>query len=202
VFLSAFTLSVLLAGQPVAASLSLLARAASSQQSGERNEVIEEVEIRGTRRIPKETILARIQSRVGARYSEAAVRRDLELIVGLGHFDPLRTRLLAVDGPRGGKVVVFEVYEYPLIRAIEFQGLKSVSEKDALARLKERRVGVSVESTFNPEKAKAAQNLLREMLAERGRPRARISLEVEDVSATTVALRFVVEEDPPVERKP
>jgi outer membrane protein insertion porin family len=201
-FTSALIFSALLASQPGTKSSSQVLHAASPQQSSERDETIEELEIRGTRRVPKETVLARIQSRVGARYDEAAVRRDLELIVGLGHFDPLHTRLLTVDGPRGGKVVIFEVKEYPLIRAIEFQGLKSVSQEDVLARFRERRVGIGPELPLSPERVKAAQEILREMLAEKKHDKAQIRVEVEDISATTVALRFIIEEDPPAERKP
>lgn len=43
-----------------------------------------------------------------------------------------KPELLAVDGPRGGKIVIFEVREYPIIRAIEYCGLKSVTESEAL----------------------------------------------------------------------
>ncbi|MCI0523684.1 MAG: hypothetical protein L0Y75_00335 [Acidobacteria bacterium] len=156
--------------------------------------IIEDIEIRGNRRIPRDTILYSVQSKPGDLYSEAAVRRDFEAIIGMGVFDPLHARLLAVDGPRGGRVVIFEVREYPIIRAIEYRRLKSVTESEALTRFRERRVGVSKDSPFDPVKAYGARKALKELLAEKGYPDATVEVEVEEISATSVALVFNVTE--------
>ncbi|HYE72554.1 MAG TPA: POTRA domain-containing protein, partial [Blastocatellia bacterium] len=55
--------------------------------------LIEDIEIRGSRRIPKESILYYVQSKIGERYDEAQARRDLESILNLGFFDPLKARI-------------------------------------------------------------------------------------------------------------
>ncbi|MFN8002856.1 MAG: hypothetical protein U0X75_17780 [Acidobacteriota bacterium] len=62
-----------------------------------------------------------------------------------------------------------------------------------LTRFKERRVRCSKESRLRPVNTNGARALLREL---RGRklPDAKIRVEVEDISATTVALIFNVEE--------
>lgn len=156
--------------------------------------IIEDIEVRGNRRIPRETILYSVQSKPGDVYNEAAARRDLQSIINMGVFDPMGAKLLVVDGPRGGKIIIFEVREYPIIRAIEYRGLKSVTESEALTRFKERRVGVSKESPFDPLKAYGARKALMELLAEKGHPDATVDIEVEDISATSVALIFNVTE--------
>ncbi|MGH9937445.1 MAG: POTRA domain-containing protein [Blastocatellia bacterium] len=112
--------------------------------------IIEDIEVRGNRRIPRDTILYSVQSKPGDLYSEAAARRDFEAVISMGVFDPLHAKLLAVDGPRGGRIIIFEVREYPIIRDIQYRGLKSVTESEALTRFKERRVGVSKDSPFDP----------------------------------------------------
>ncbi|MBK7601330.1 MAG: hypothetical protein IPJ07_23505 [Acidobacteria bacterium] len=66
--------------------------------------------------------------------------------------------------------------------------MKSATESEILTRFKERRVQVSKESQFDPAKTNGARLVLRELLAEKGHPDARVEVEVEDISATTVAL--------------
>jgi len=46
------------------------------------------------------------------------------------------------------------VKERPQIRRIRYDGNHSVSESDILDRFKERKVGLSVESQFDPRKSR------------------------------------------------
>ena len=55
--------------------------------------VVEEVEIRGNRRIPKESILYYVQSKPQDRFDLALAQRDLQAILQMGLFDPLATKL-------------------------------------------------------------------------------------------------------------
>ncbi len=163
--------------------------------------LIEDIEVSGNRRIPKETILYSVQSKPGDLYSEAAARRDFQAVIGMGVFDPMAAKLLVADGPRGGKIIVFQVKEYPIIRDIQYRNLKSVSESEVLTRFKERRAGISKESPFDPMKAHAARAVLKEMLAEKGHPEAEVEVEVEDISASSIAVLFSVTEGPRVRIK-
>jgi len=164
------------------------------QALAQNNMIIEDIEVRGNRRIPRDTVLYSVQSKPGDLYSEAAARRDFEAVISMGVFDPLHAKLLAVDGPRGGKIIIFEVREYPIIRDIQYRRLKSVTESEALTRFKERRVGVSKDSPFDPVKAYGARRVIKELLAEKGYPDADVDVEVEEISATSVALVFNVTE--------
>ena len=67
------------------------------------------------------------------------------------------------------KIIIFYVTERPIVRRIEYKGNKSVSESDILDRFKERKVGLSIESQFDPTKIKKAEVVLKELLAEHGR---------------------------------
>ena len=163
--------------------------------------LIEEIEIRGNRRIPRDTILYSIQSKPGDIYSEAAVRRDFGAVISIGVFDPMKARLSVEDGPRGGKIIIFEVREYPIIRDLQYRNMKSATESEVLTRMKERRVGISKESPFDPVKAFSARKVLRELLAEKGYPDAQVEIEVEEISVTTVAMVFQGKEGPRVRVK-
>ncbi len=170
-------------------------------QTSEQDVLIEDVEIRGNRRIPRESVLYYLQSKPGDRFSREQARRDLEAVISTGWFDPLQTRLLEDIGPRGGKIIILQVREYPIIRDLQYRGMKSVTESDVLTRFKERRSGVSKESQLDPAKVNAARNVLRELISEKGHPRAKVEVEIEEISATTVALIFKVDEGPRVRVK-
>lgn len=163
--------------------------------------LIEDIEIRGNRRIPKESILYYVQSKPNDRFDQSLVQSDLQSIIQMGMFDPLATKLYIEDGTRGGKVIIFQVREYPIIRDLQYRGMKSVTESEVLTRFKERRVLVSKESQYDPSKANGARVVIKEMLAEKGHPNAKVGVVREDISATTVALVFNIEEGPRVRVK-
>jgi outer membrane protein insertion porin family len=160
--------------------------------------LIGEIEFRGNRRIPRETLLYAVQSKPGDIYREEAIRRDLVAIVNLDFINPMSVRLFVADRPRGGKVIIFDLREYPLIREIKYLNLKAATESEVLARFKDRRVAIGKETQFDPHKVFDARNVLKELLAEKGYPEAEIEIRVEEISATAVALNFEVKEGPRV----
>src|SRR6267154_2510116 len=134
-----------------------------AQQPSQRT--VEDVQIIGNRRLRREDILYYVQTRQGDTFSEAQIQRDLQTILSLNFFDKVQSRVYTEEGPRGGVVVIFEVKELPIIRDLQFEGLKSVAESDLLKAFRERRVGVSKESIYDPVKARAAMRVLKELLA-------------------------------------
>src|ERR1700694_1755259 len=127
-----------------------LAEPVRAQQTPPR--VVENVDIIGNRRLRKDDIIYYIQTRPGDQFNPAQVERDLQTILSLGFFDKVETRAAVEDAPRGGLRVTFYVKELPIIRDIQFEGLKSVSESDVLKTFRERRVGVSKEAIYDPVK--------------------------------------------------
>lgn len=161
-------------------------------QQGQR--LVESVDILNNRRLRKDDILYYVQTRPGDPYNEQQVQRDLQAILALGFFDKTATRVLTEEGARGGINVVFEVKELPIIRDLQFEGLSSVAESDVLKAFRERRVGVSKESVYDPVKARNAVRVLKELLASKGHPNATIEQRRDEVSATSTALTFVINE--------
>jgi outer membrane protein insertion porin family len=156
--------------------------------------LVENVDVQGNRRNRDEDILYYVQTRAGDPFNQAQVERDFQAILSLGFFDKAESRVLIEDGPRGGVNVIFEVKELPVIRDLQFEGLSSVSESDVLKAFRERRVGVSKESIYDPVKANNAIRILKELLAAKGHPNATIEIRRDEVSATSVALSFVIKE--------
>src|SRR4026207_455819 len=163
-------------------------------QQTQPQRLVESVDIIGNRRLRKDDILYYIQTRPAAPSSEQQVRRDLQAILALGFFDKTSTRVLTEEGARGGVNVIFEVKELPIIRDLQFDGLKSVQESDVLKAFRERRVGVSKESIYDPVKVRNAMRVIKELLAEGGHPNATVQERTEEVSATSLAITFVINE--------
>src|SRR6266852_3939355 len=162
---------------------------ASAQQN---QRLVESVHISGNRRLREDDILYYVQTRAGDPFNEQQIQRDLQTILGLGFFDKTATRVLTEEGSRGGINVIFEVKELPIIRDLQFEGLKSVPESDVLKAFREKRVGVSKESIYDPVKARNAIRVLKELLAAHGHPNATVEEKRDEVSATSTALNFVI----------
>ena len=157
-------------------------------------QIVESVDIQGNRRLRDDDLLYFTKVRAGDVYDPAALERDLQELLSLNFFDKVKTRVLTEDGIRGGVNVIFEVVELPIIRDLQFKGAKALTEADILKEFREKRVGVSKEAIFDPVKAQGAKRVLREMLASKGFPNAKVELEDEAVSATSVALTFVIDQ--------
>jgi outer membrane protein insertion porin family len=169
-------------------------RVLAQQNPPQPQQIVEAVDVTGNRRLRKDDILYYIQTRQGDPYNVEQVRRDYQTLLSLSFFDKTRTRVYTQTGPRGGVEVVFEVYELPIIRDMTFEGLKSVQESDVLKAFRERRVGVSKESIYDPVKVRNAIRVIKELLAAGGHPNATVTERIEDISATSVAVTFDIDE--------
>ena len=150
------------------ASIPATAKVKKAQQ------VVESVDIQGNRRLRDEDLLYYIKTRPGDVYDPAALERDLKELLSLNFFDKTATRVLTEEGIRGGVNVIFEVRELAIIRDLTFKGMKAIQESDVLKEFREKRVGISKESVYDPVKARNATRILREMLASKGFPNAEI----------------------------
>src|SRR6185295_2304660 len=126
-------------------------------------DIIEAIEIRGARRVPQETLKAMILTKTGDVYNEDILRRDFMYLWNTGRFDDVR---LETEPGRNGLVVRFVVSERRVIRSITYEGIHSVTVSEILDRFKERKVGLSVESQYDPDKIQRASIALKEFLAE------------------------------------
>ncbi len=159
-----------------------------------QQQTVEEVDIQGNRRLRDEDLLYYIKTRTGDVYNQAQVENDLKQLLSLNFFDKVKTRVLTEDAPRGGVRVIFEVVELPIIRDLQFQGLKAVPESDVLKAFREKRVGISKESAYNPVNAQKGVRVIRELLASKGFPNATVKVSEEEVSATSTAITFDVDQ--------
>jgi outer membrane protein insertion porin family len=172
---------------------------AGDQDAQQQQLLIDHIDFLGNRRVRNDTLKARIFSRDNDPYNEETLRRDFQALWNTQFFEDVKLRV--EDSPKGPnyRVIVFEVKERPVIRRIRYDNIHSVSESDILDRFKERKVGLSVESQFDPTKIKKAEVVIKELLGEHGRQFATVTPEYERIaSSNAVILIFKVEEGPKV----
>ncbi len=166
------------------------------QQNKSNVGVVEDIQFRGQRRIPQDTLRALILSRKGDVYSDDAVHRDFMALWNSGRFDDLRVE--RQTAPDGGVILRFVVAERRVVRSIDYSGNKSISKSEILDRFKERKVALSPESQYDPGKVQRARNVLQEYEAERGRQYATVTPEVRQVPPSSVEINFKIDEGPKV----
>ncbi len=161
--------------------------------------VIDRIEFLGNRRVRSDTLKARIFSREGDNYNEETLRRDFQALWNTQFFEDVRLRVEDSPNRASGKIIIFDVKERPQIRRIRYDGIHSVSESDILDRFKQAKVGLSVESQFDPTKIKKAEVVLKDLLGEHGRQFAKVTPQYERIaSSNAVILVFKIEEGPKV----
>lgn len=159
-----------------------------------QQQLVESVDIQGNRRLKDDDLLYYIKTRPGDVFNQAQLERDLRELLSLNFFDKVKTRVLTEEGVRGGVNVIFEVAELPIIRDLQFEGMKAVPESEVLKAFREQRVGISKEAIYNPVNATKGIRVIRELLAGKGYPNAKVTIREEEVSATSTAITFEVEQ--------
>lgn len=137
--------------------------------------VVDTVLVRGNVRLSEAAVRAGSGVRAGQRVDAREVQRMIRRLMGTGNFASVNVLVRPGAGDRGALVV--EVVERPLIAAIDFQGLTSVS-----GRTVRDSVGLRENAPLDPQRVADANKLIRDMLAKRG-----IQLVSLDTALTPVA---------------
>jgi outer membrane protein insertion porin family len=160
-----------------------------------QTDIVSEINVQGNRRIPAETVKARIFTHPGDIYDTAALERDFNSLWNTGYFEDIR--FSREQTPKGWRLII-QVKEKPTIREINYVGLNSVTTSDVLDRFKEAKVGLTVENQYDPTKVKKAEVTIKGLLAEHGRQFSTIRTEIRQIPPAAIGITFVVKEGPKV----
>jgi outer membrane protein insertion porin family len=176
-------------------SLALLLVLTAGGAIAQTPDTIDQIRVIGNRRIPKETILARMFTHAGDTYDPISIERDFNSLWNTGYFEDLRIE--REDSEKGIILNVF-VRERPTIREINYKGNNSISQSDILDRFKKEKVGLSVEGQYDPTRIKRAETVIKDMLAEHGHQFASVKTEVKTIPPASVQVNFNIKEGPTV----
>ena len=88
--------------------------------------------------------------------------------------------------------------EKKLVRSIDYKGLSSVQQSDVLDEFKKRKVGLSIQSQYDPVTIRRAEVVLQDMLSAHGKMFATVRHRTRNIPPNSVALTFIVVEGPKV----
>ncbi|HEY0784562.1 MAG TPA: outer membrane protein assembly factor BamA [Acidobacteriaceae bacterium] len=173
----------------------LSATRAQAQLQTQSSSIVTSIRVIGNRRIPKETVLARLFSHENEAYDPATVERDFNSLWNTGYFEDVRIE--REDTPKG---IILDIYvrEKPTIREINYKGLNSVTTSDVLDAYKKAKVGLSQESQYDPTRVARAITVIKELLAQHGHQFAIVRTDVKVIPPASVQINFTIKEGPKV----
>ncbi len=131
---------------------------ASAQSKGEK--IITSIEVRGNKRVEKETILFYIKAKKGDVYTPFRIKNDIQAIYRSGHFEDIRVE---TEVYKKGIKLIYIVKEIPFIREILFVGNKKISKKDI-----EEKLELKKGSFYDKNKVKKAEKTIQSLYEEKG----------------------------------
>ena len=153
---------------------------------------IERLEIQGNAIVDSQTYLFHLTQKVGDPYDRQHALDDFRRLWGTGFLDDLT--LEVTDGERG-KIVTYVVAERPRVQALDFVGSKEISANDITEKLEEEGVEIPIESFYDPAKIVKAENIIREMLVDKGRTDGSVSSHVDALESGGVKIVFDIKDE-------
>ena len=100
-----------------------------------------------------------------------------------------------MDGP-GGKVVRFKVTERKRIQIVDFRGSKDLTTSTIEDALKKADAQVKIDTFYDPAKARKVEKIIKEMLAQKGRPFGTVKHEAKNIGGSGQQLSFIIDDGP------
>jgi|SRR5882672_7489248 len=174
-------------------SVGFVRSAGTAAQPQTKSRLVEEIVVVGYRRLEREEILSHISTRAGDPFNEESIQRDFQQLLALGLFNKLHSRVTVEDGLRGGMVVIFEVYELPLIESVKFYGLPDgVSESEIISALAAAKVNIGKGAVIDQPLLQKAKRLIARELAAHGWPNSGVETSFEYLASQSVTLTIAI----------
>jgi outer membrane protein insertion porin family len=168
---------------------------AAAQPAAPPQDIIEKINFTNIRRVPQDTLRSQILSKEGDKFDKDALDRDMVALWNTMRFNDI---YWGYEPGQTGWIITFHLVERPVIRTFDFEGMKSIQKSEILDRFKERKVGLSADSQYDPNKVQHAAVVLQEYEAEKGRQYATVEPQVHQVPPSGVSVIFKVDEGPKV----
>ena len=152
---------------------------------------IEAIEFKGTKALSEETLRYYLGIQPGQPLDEEALNRNLKKLWERNLVDDVQVE--SVPTAAGVRLVV-TVVERPILRSIDYQGLKRISKTDLQDKLTTQRVRVHEGEPLSLGELQRVKSLIEEMYGEKGYRFATAQYTVEDVAPNEKKVIFTVDE--------
>ena len=148
-------------------------------------ELVVEVRVVGAKHVPREKYLPAIKTRAGRAFDLQTLEEDVRRLYRTGLFVDIKTYTPQVQG---GRLVIFEVLERPLLHYVKYVGNRAFSEK-RLAK----ETGLKAGDPLDTWQVDEAQRRLEQFYHEKGFPHARVTV-IEGNKTTDRGAIFLINE--------
>ncbi len=138
-------------------------------------------------------MLARLFTHPGDTYDPISVERDFNSLWNTGYFEDLR---IEREDTQKGIILNIFVREKPTIREINYKGLNAVSQSDVLDRFKKEKVGLTVESQYDPTQDQARRDRAEGHSLRAWHQFAIIKTDIKTIPPASVQVNFNIKEGP------
>jgi outer membrane protein insertion porin family len=172
----------------------LFAGSAGAQEEADADApLVERVDIVRNQFLDKDTFLFYISTKPGDRFDEKRLKDDFRRVWDTGFVEDL---LLDVRDGEKGKIVTFVVDERRRIQIVDFRGSKALTTTTIEEELKKKEATIKIDTFYDIGKARRVEAILREMLADKGRPFATVKHDAKSVGGAGLQLSFVIDDGP------
>ncbi len=167
-----------------------------AQPAAERT--IGAVEFKDLQTLSEETLLYYLGLQVGQPLREEQLNENIKKLWARGLVDDIRIESEPVAGgaPTPGNAVrlIITVKERPLLRSLDYQGLKRLSRTDIQDKISSLRIQVREGDPLSLGELQRVKALIEEMYKEKGYRFAQASYAVEDLTSNEKRVTFTVDE--------
>jgi outer membrane protein insertion porin family len=101
-----------------------------------------------------------------------------------------------VQDGQTGKIVRFVVRERKRIQIVDFRGSKELTTSTIEDKLKEKEATIRVDTFYDIAKIRKAEQVIRDMLAEKGRPFGTVKHDAKTVGGAGMQVSFIIDDGP------
>jgi outer membrane protein insertion porin family len=126
---------------------------------------VDAVSVQGNQRLGDDAVLSSAGIRLGDRITYREIQGIIRRLWVTNQFSDVQVYAepMTPDDPQTGVRLIIEVVEQPFVTAVEFRGLEQVRPRTVRDS-----VGLRAGQPYDPARAAQAENLVRELLADRG----------------------------------
>ena len=170
------------------------AAVAAQDAPAARPVIVERVDVRGNQYLPKDTILYYVSTKPGSLYNEDVIRADFRRLWDAGFLENMSVE--ESDTPSGNKALLFSVSERKRVQIVDFRGSKALTKTSIEDKLKEKEATLKLDTFYDPSKARRAEDVIREMLKEKGRLFGTVKHEAKVIGGSGEQVTFTIDDGP------
>lgn len=175
----------------VLAFVFLLAPAAGAQEEDLSGQPVVTIEVNGLVNLPEETLLYYLDLEPGRLLDLDGLNSRIKNLWDRQLVDDLKVRAEPVEG---GVKLILDVEERPVLRSIDYEGLKKISRSDIRDKMVEDRIVVREGAPLSRGELERLKASIEELYSNKGYRFAEVSYRLEPVDANEVRAVYTIDE--------